>query len=88
MEPKKILIVEHCPSTRDYLTQLIELMGFQPHALKKKTDLFDDLRQQNPDVVLMGSCNDIDEVKNFAKIIPIVLFPEPGIPISVKLDFI
>ena len=83
MEPKKILIVEDAPTTRDYLAQLIEIMGFQPHALQRKTDLLDDVCHQNPDLVLLGSCNDTEEVKYFVKI---VREKKNGIPILVIRD--
>ncbi|NOR26681.1 MAG: response regulator [Desulforhopalus sp.] len=83
MEPKKILIVEDAPTTRDYLAQLIEIMGFQPHALQRKTDLLDDMCHQNPDLVLLGSCNDTEEVKDFVKI---VRENKNGIPILVIRD--
>jgi len=83
MEPKKILIVEDSPATRDYLTQLIEIMGFQPHAHQMKIDLLDDLRHQNPDLILLGSCNDTEEAKDFFKI---VQEKKNGIPLLVIGD--
>ena len=83
MEPKKILIVEDAPATRDHLAQLVEIMGFQTHVLQRKTDLLDNVCHQNPDLLLLGSCNDTEEVKDFVKI---VRENKNGIPILVIRD--
>ena len=83
MEPKKILIVEDAPATRDHLAQLVEIMGFQTHVLQRKTDLLDNVCHQNPDLLLLGSCNDTEEVKDFVKI---VRENKNGIPVLVIRD--
>ena len=37
MEPIKILIVDNSGATRDYLTELVQIMGYHAHSVEEKT---------------------------------------------------
>ena len=84
MEARKILLVEDSPPTRDYLTELLQILGFNAHAVLQKTDFLTDLRHHEPDLVLLGSCNSSGQIKAFAKVIqrekkiPIVYIQDGG----------
>jgi DNA-binding NtrC family response regulator len=69
MEPRKILIVEDSHSTREYLTELVQILGFQAHAVMQKTDFLPDLNQHNPDLLLLGSCTNHGQIKAFTKVV-------------------
>jgi DNA-binding NtrC family response regulator len=69
MEPRKILIVEDLHPTREYLTELVQILGFQAHAVTRKTDFLADLNQEDPDLLLLGSCTNPDQLKAFAKVV-------------------
>ena len=55
MELRKILIVEDSSPTREYLTELVQILGFRAHAVMQKTDFLADLNKVNPDLLLLGS---------------------------------
>ena len=69
MEPRKILIVEDSHSTREYLTELVQILGFQAHTVLQKADFLPDCNRNNPDVLLLGSCHSPAQVKAFAKVV-------------------
>ncbi len=69
MELRKILIVEDSPPTREYLTELVQILGFRAHAVMQKTNFLADLNQENPDLLLLGSCNNPGQVKAFTKVV-------------------
>jgi two-component system response regulator AtoC len=68
MELRKILIVEDSNPTREYLTELVQILGFQAHPVAQKTDFLADLNQQNPDLLLLGSCTKPAQLKAFVKV--------------------
>jgi CheY-like chemotaxis protein len=56
MELRKILIVEDShPTRREYLTELVQILGFQAHAVMQKADFLPDFNRHNPDVLLLGN---------------------------------
>jgi two-component system response regulator AtoC len=69
MQASKILIVEEAQPTRDYLTELVQILGFQAHAVREKTQFLADLNQHNPDLLLLGSCPNPGQMKAFIKVI-------------------
>jgi two-component system response regulator AtoC len=71
MELRKILIVEDSHPTREYLTELVHILGFQPHPVMHKTNFLTDLNLHNPDLVLLGSCSNLGQMKAFAKVVEI-----------------
>jgi hypothetical protein len=64
MELRKILIVEDSHPTREYLTELVQILGFQAHAVMQKADFLPDFNRHNPDVLLLGSCHSPGQSKN------------------------
>jgi DNA-binding NtrC family response regulator len=69
MEPRKILIVEDSQPTREYLSELVQILGFQTHTVMQKADFLPDFNRNNPDVLLLGSCYSPGQVKAFAKVV-------------------
>jgi two-component system, NtrC family, response regulator AtoC len=69
MEPRKILIVEDSHPSRDYLTELVQILGFQAHPVMQKADFLSDLNLHNPDVLLLGSCPNPGQMKAFARVV-------------------
>jgi FixJ family two-component response regulator len=69
MELRKILIVEDSNPTREYLTELVQILGFQAHPVMQKADFLPDLNLHNPDLLLLGSCYSPGQVKAFAKVV-------------------
>jgi two-component system response regulator AtoC len=69
MQGTKILIVEDSQPTREYLTELVQILGFQAHAVEQKTKFLTDLNLHNPDLLLLGSCPNPGQMKAFAKVV-------------------
>jgi len=69
MQPTKILIVEDSQSSREYLTELVQILGFQAHAVEQKTKFLTDLNLHNPDLLLLGSCPNPGQMKAFIKVV-------------------
>jgi DNA-binding NtrC family response regulator len=69
MQPRKILIVEDSHPTREYLTELVQILGFQAHPVMQKTDFLSDFNLHNPDLLLLGSCSNPGQVKAFARVV-------------------
>jgi len=83
MKLRKILIVEDSLPKREYLAELVQILGFHAHPVVQKTDFLGDLNQQNPDVVLLGSCTNPGQVKAFAKVVGV---EKKRIPIIYIMD--
>lgn len=97
MEATKVLIVEESHGTREFLTELVQLLGFHASPVREKTDFLMNLHSLNPDLVLLGTCKHPGQLQDFAKVlhrekegIPIVYIsesPEPmhaGQPFNLK----
>jgi len=69
MQATKILIVEESLSAREYLTELVQILGFQAHPVMQKTHFLTDLNRHNPDLLLLGSCTNPGQMKAFAKVV-------------------
>jgi two-component system response regulator AtoC len=78
MEPTKVLIVEESSAAREFLTELVQLLGFNAHPVERKTDFLANLQSLNPDLLLLGTCKNLGQLQAFAQ----VLGPErEGMPI-------
>jgi two-component system response regulator AtoC len=86
MELRKILVVEDSHPTREYLTELVQILGFQPHPVMHKTNFLTDLNLHNPDLVLLGSCSNPGQMKAFAKVVGLEKDCLPIIYISDESD--
>jgi two-component system, NtrC family, response regulator AtoC len=69
MEPTKVLIVEESSAAREFLTELVQLLGFRACPLEKKTDFLTDLQALNPDLLLLGNCKNLGQLKAFALVL-------------------
>jgi len=69
MQATKILIVEDSQPSREYLTELVQILGFQAHPVMQKTHFLTDLNRHNPDLLLLGSCSNPGQMKAFAKVV-------------------
>jgi len=69
MQATKILIVEDSHPTREYLTELVQILGFRAHAVRQKTQFLTDLNLHNPDLLLLGSCPNPGQMKAFIKVV-------------------
>jgi DNA-binding NtrC family response regulator len=86
MELRKILIVEESHRTRQYLTELVQILGFQAHPVMQKADFLFDLNMHKPDVLLLGSCPNPGQLKAFARVIELEKNSLPIICIAVGSD--
>jgi DNA-binding NtrC family response regulator len=86
MEPRKILIVEDSHRTRQYLTELVQILGFQAHPVMQKADFLFDLNLHKPDVLLLGSCPNPGQMKAFTRVIELEKNSVPIICIAVGSD--
>ena len=82
MEPRKILIVEDSHPSREYLTELVQILGFQAHPVMQKADFLSDLNLHNPDVLLLGSRPNPAQIKAFARVVEITNNTLPIISIN------
>jgi len=69
MQTTKILIVEDSQPTREYLTELVQILGFQAHPVMQKTHFLAELNRHNPDLLLLGSCTNPGQMRAFAKVV-------------------
>ena len=68
MESIKILVVEKSTHRRDYLTGLVQIIGYHAHAVKGKREFMAALHRYNPDLLLFGSSNHAGYIKAFAEV--------------------
>ena len=69
MESIKILIVEDSTATRDYLLELVQIIGYHAHAVQEKTEFVASLHRHNPDLLLLGSSNHVGHIRAFAEVL-------------------
>ena len=74
----KILIVEDGAANRDYLTELIQIMGYQVNAVEKKSEFVTALHSYAPDLLLLGSSYNSGQVKAFVEVLE---REKPGTPV-------
>jgi transcriptional regulator with PAS, ATPase and Fis domain len=68
MESIKILVVEGSAHKRDYLTGLVQIIGYHAHAVKGKREFMAALHRYNPDLLLFGSSNHAGYIKAFTEV--------------------
>lgn len=78
MEAIKILIVEDGAANRDYLTELIQIMGYQVHVVERKNEFVTALHSHAPDLLLLGSSYNRGQVKAFVEVLE---REKPGTPV-------
>jgi DNA-binding NtrC family response regulator len=83
MEPARILVVEDTAATRDYLTELIEIMGYQVRGIERKTAFLPALRDFEPNLLLLGSSYNGGQIKAFVEVME---REKPGTPIVFLKD--
>ena len=69
MRHTRVLIVEESRATSEFLTELIQLLGFSAQAVRKKTEFLIDLRAVNPDLLLLGTCRHSGQLKALAEVL-------------------
>jgi two-component system response regulator AtoC len=69
MESIKILIVDDSTAGRDYLTELVQIMGYHAHAVEEKTEFMAALHGYNPNLLLLGSSNQPPHLRAFAEVL-------------------
>jgi two-component system response regulator AtoC len=93
MRSIKVLIAENAAVTRDYLTELVQIMGYQAHAIKEKTQFVKAFHHYNPDLLLLGSSHHEGHVRAFAQIVEReksgtpILFLQDGSPTLEEVNF-
>ena len=69
MESIRILIVDDSTATRDYLSELVQIMGYHAHAIEEKTEFVATLHRYNPNLLLLGSSNHVGHLRAFAGVV-------------------
>ena len=69
MESSKILIVDDSTATRDYLGELVQIIGYRAQAVDKKTEFMATLHGYKPDLLLLGSSNHLGQARAFAEVL-------------------
>jgi DNA-binding NtrC family response regulator len=89
MELTRVLIVEESNATREFLTELVQLLGFHAHPVERKTEFLTHLHTLNPDLLLLGTCRNPAQLKAVAQVLhrekegmPVVYISDSGEPIQ------
>ncbi|MBW2173747.1 MAG: response regulator, partial [Deltaproteobacteria bacterium] len=69
MDAMKVLIVEKAPAMRDYLGELVQIIGYQAHAVGAEKQFVDAFHRFDPDVVLLGSSHHLGHIRAFAEVV-------------------
>jgi len=83
MEPIKVFVIEESSGIRDYLTELVQIVGYHAQALEEKTEFLTELHRHRPDLVLLGSSNHTGQIRALAEVIE---REKSGMPILVICD--
>jgi DNA-binding NtrC family response regulator len=83
METIKVLMIEDSPTVREYLGELVEIMGYGCHPLEEKREFLNALHRCNPDLVLLGPSNQESRIRAFSEVLK---KEKSGTPILVVLD--
>ena len=88
MELTRILIVEESNATREFLTELVQLLGFHAHPVGRKTEFLTHLHTLNPDLLLLGTCRNPGQLEAVAQVLhrekegmPVVYISDSAEPI-------
>ncbi len=89
MAPIKILVVDDSTTMRDYLTGLVQIMGYDAHGLEETAQFVAELHRQNPDLLLLGSTNNLGQIRAFSEVvgreeesIPILFVQDGSFPVE------
>ena len=69
MEPIKVFVVEDSLGTLDYLSELLEINGYQTYCLSEKRKFLIELDRYNPDLLLLGPSNHTGHIKALSEVI-------------------
>ena len=69
MVSTRILIVEDSVAKRNYLTELVQIMGYHAHAVEEKTKFMAALHHYKPDLLLLGSNSHAGHLRAFADVV-------------------
>jgi DNA-binding NtrC family response regulator len=83
MAPIKVFVVEDASGMRDYLTELVQIIGYRAQALEEKTQFLAELHRHRPDLVLLGASNHSGQIRALAEVID---REKSGMPILVIRD--
>lgn len=83
MEPIKVLVIEESSLIRDYLAELVEIIGYHTRTLTRKREFLAEFHRHNPDLLLLGSTNHAGQIRALADVIE---REKSGTPILVILD--
>jgi two-component system response regulator AtoC len=66
---RKILVVDDSPPMRVYLSELLQLLGFSAHQVRRKTDFLAELRKEQPHLILLGSCKTAEQLQALVNVV-------------------
>ena len=69
MEPIKVLVVEETQGQRDYLSEILKIIGHQAECLVEKREFLTKFHQYDPDVVVLGPSNHAGHARAFAEVV-------------------
>ncbi len=79
----KVFVVEDTSGMRDYLTELVQIVGYRAQALEEKTEFLAELHRQQPDLVLLGASNHSGQIRALTEVIE---REKSGMPILIIRD--
>jgi len=83
MAPIKIFVIEDSSALRDYLAELVQIVGYHAQALEEKTEFLAEMYRYDPDMVLLGSSTQTGQIKAIAEVVE---REKRGMPILVIRD--
>jgi two-component system response regulator AtoC len=69
MDAIKVLIVENVTAMREYLGELVQIIGYQAHAVEAEKQFVHAFHRFDPDVVLLGSSHHLGHIRAFAEVV-------------------
>jgi two-component system response regulator AtoC len=91
MELTRVLIVEESHATREFLTELVQLLGFHAHPVRRKTEFLTHLHTLNPDLLLLGTCRNSAQLEAVVQVLhrekegmPVVCISDSAEPIPAE----
>jgi two-component system, NtrC family, response regulator AtoC len=69
MKPIKVLVIEEADGRRDYLSELLNIIGYQADCLCEKRQFLTKFHQYDPDVVVLGPSNHPGQTRAFADVV-------------------
>lgn len=69
MEAIKVLVIEDGDGQRDYLTEMLQIIGYEAECLYEKRDFLTQFHRSDPDVVVLGPSNHAGQARAFADVV-------------------